>query len=97
MIISINEIVELVNKKNDITIVTADHGNLEDMSEKWVTSHTCNPVMFNIIDSQYNDEYVINNEIKEPGLGNVAATILNLLGFEKTEGFMDSLIKYTGN
>ena len=64
------------------------------MSEKWVTSHTCNPVMFNIIDSQYNGEYVINNEIIDPGLGNVAAIILNLLGFEKPEGYIDSLIKF---
>ena len=83
-----------MNKKNGITIVTADHGNLEDMSEKWQTSHTCNPVMFNIIDSQYDGEYVINNEIKEPGLGNVAATILNLLGYEKPDIFMESLIRF---
>ena len=90
----VKEIVEVVNKKNGITIVTADHGNLEDMSPRWQTSHTCNPVMFNIIDSQYNGEYVINNEIKEPGLGNVAATILNLLGYEKPEDYMESLIKF---
>ena len=50
--------------------------------------------MFNIIDSQYKEEYVINDQLKEPGLGNVAATIINLLGFEKPEGFMDSLIKF---
>ena len=75
-------------------IVTADHGNLEDMSPEWQTSHTCNPVMFNIIDSQYKEEYVINSKIEDSGLGNVAATILNLLGFEKPESYMNSLIKY---
>ena len=32
-----SEIVELVNKKNEITIITADLGNLEDMSEQWKT------------------------------------------------------------
>ena len=51
--------------------------------------------MFNIIDSQYNGEYIMNDELKSPGLGNVAATILNLLGFEKPEGFMDSLIRFS--
>jgi len=83
-----------LNKKNGIAIVTADHGNLEDMSLEWQTSHTCNPVMFNIIDSQYKEEYNINYELNNPGLGNVAATILNLLGFEKTEGYKKSLIKF---
>ncbi len=93
----VKEIADVVNEKNGITIVTADHGNLEDMSPDWVTSHTCNPVMFSIIDSQYNGEYELNNDIKDPGVGNVAATILNLLGFEKPEGYMDSLIKITDN
>ena len=50
--------------------------------------------MFNIIDSQYKEEYVINSKIEDSGLGNVAATILNLLGFEKPESYMNSLIKY---
>ncbi|MBN1215547.1 MAG: phosphoglycerate mutase (2,3-diphosphoglycerate-independent) [Candidatus Lokiarchaeota archaeon] len=90
----VREIVDLVNKINGIVIVTADHGNLEDMSKEWQTSHTCNPVMFNIIDSQYNNEYTINNEIKEPSLGNVAGTIINLLGYENPNNFMESLIKF---
>ena len=91
----VKEVVDLVNEMNGITIITADHGNLEDMSPRWQTSHTCNPVMFNIIDSQYNGEYIINDEIKNPGLGNVAATILNLLGFKSPDTFMESLIKFS--
>ena len=90
----VKEIVDLINEKKGIAIVTADHGNLEDMSPEWQTSHTCNPVMFNIIDSQYKEEYVINDQLKEPGLGNVAATILNLLGYEKPDDYMESLIKF---
>jgi len=58
------------------------------------TSHTLNPVMFAIVDSEYNNEYVVNDTIQEPSLGNIAATIVNLLGYEKPEGFMDSLIKF---
>ena len=90
----VKEIVELVESLNGITIITADHGNLDDMSDRWKTSHTLNPVMFAIIDSGYNNEYVIKDDMEAPGLGNCAATILNLLGYEKPEGFMDSLIKF---
>ncbi|MHA1490657.1 MAG: 2,3-bisphosphoglycerate-independent phosphoglycerate mutase [Promethearchaeota archaeon] len=91
--ICVKEIVEIVNKKNGITIVTADHGNIDEMNE-FKTSHTLNPVMFAIVDSGYNNEYVVNDQIEEPALGNIAATILNLLGYEKPEGYMDSLIKF---
>ncbi|MBN1215558.1 MAG: hypothetical protein JXA99_08940 [Candidatus Lokiarchaeota archaeon] len=90
----VNKIVDSVINNNGIAIVTADHGNLEDMSLEWQTSHTCNPVMFNIIDPQYKEEYNINYELNNPGLGNIAATILNLLGFEKPEGYKKSLIKF---
>jgi len=89
----VNEIVDSVTALNGITIVTADHGNLDEM-EEFKTAHTLNPVMFAIIDSGYNNEYVINNEIKEPALGNIASTILNLLGYEKPVSFLNSLIKF---
>lgn len=90
----VKEIVETVNNLNGITIITADHGNLEYMAGNFETAHTLNPVMFAIVDSCYNNEYMINNEIREPALGNVAATILNLLGYEKPDTFLDSLIKF---
>ena len=89
----VKEICDLVNSKNGITLVTADHGNLDEMNE-YQTSHTLNPVMFAIVDSGYNKEYVINDAIHEPSLGNIAATILNLLGYQKPEEFMKSLIKF---
>ena len=50
--------------------------------------------MFAIVDSAYNGEYIIRDDINEPGLGNVAATILNLLGYQKPDTYMDSLIKF---
>ncbi len=90
----VKEVVELVETLNGIAIVTADHGNLEDMSGKWQTSHTTNPVMFAIIDSGYNGEYFINEKLENPGLGNIAATILNLLGYESPADFMKSLIAF---
>ncbi|MBN1802700.1 MAG: 2,3-bisphosphoglycerate-independent phosphoglycerate mutase [Candidatus Lokiarchaeota archaeon] len=89
----VKKIVELVNKMNGITVITADHGNLEEMNH-YKTSHTLNPVMFAIVDSMYNGEYEINENIDNPQLGNVAATLVNLLGYEKPTPFMESLIRF---
>ncbi|MFX1274136.1 MAG: 2,3-bisphosphoglycerate-independent phosphoglycerate mutase [Promethearchaeota archaeon] len=90
----VKDVVEVVNSKNGITIITADHGNLEEMKGKFETAHTLNPVMFSIIDSGYNNEYMINESIDTPDLGNIAATILNLLGYEKPDTFKESMIKF---
>ncbi|MFX0187682.1 MAG: 2,3-bisphosphoglycerate-independent phosphoglycerate mutase [Candidatus Hodarchaeota archaeon] len=90
----VKEIVDVVNSFEGITIITADHGNLEYMAGDFETAHTLNPVMFAIVDSGYNNEYIINEDIEEPALGNVAATILNLLGYKKPEKYLDSLIKF---
>ncbi|MFX1462138.1 MAG: 2,3-bisphosphoglycerate-independent phosphoglycerate mutase [Promethearchaeota archaeon] len=89
----VNEIVNTVTALKGIAVVTADHGNLDEM-EEFKTAHTLNPVMFNIIDSDYNNEYIINDKVKDPALGNIAATILNLLGYHKPENYLDSLIKF---
>ena len=93
------DIVELVNDLEGIIIITADHGNIEEM-DQLKTAHTLNPVMFAIVDSSYNNpfiissKYTINEQLQEPALGNVTATILNLLGYEKPEGYLDSLIQF---
>ncbi len=89
----VNEIVNTVTALKGIAVVTADHGNLDEM-EEFKTAHTLNPVMFTIIDSDYNNEYIINDKVKDPALGNIAATILNLLGYHKPDGYLDSLIKF---
>ncbi|TFF98719.1 MAG: 2,3-bisphosphoglycerate-independent phosphoglycerate mutase [Promethearchaeota archaeon] len=90
----VKETIEKIMQLDGIAIVTADHGNLEEMDEKHETAHSCNPIMFAIIDSQYNEEYIINKDIKIPGLGNIAATVLNLLGYQKPDTFMKSLLKF---
>ncbi|MHA1586762.1 MAG: 2,3-bisphosphoglycerate-independent phosphoglycerate mutase, partial [Candidatus Heimdallarchaeota archaeon] len=58
------------------------------------TAHSLNPVGFWIIDKNWKTEYVINPNVDDPGLSNVAATILNLLGFEKPDVYRESLIKF---
>jgi len=95
----VGRLIEAVNELGGVTIVTADHGNSDEM---WTekngvrspkTAHTLNPVPFIIIDSAWHGEYGINSEIKG-GLANVAGTILNLLGFENVADYEPSLIKF---
>ncbi len=95
----VGKLIDVVNELDGVTIVTADHGNCDEMwtEEKGIrqpkTAHTLNPVPFVIIDKNWHGEYAINREIKG-GLANVAATILNLLGFEKVADYEPSLIKF---
>jgi 2,3-bisphosphoglycerate-independent phosphoglycerate mutase len=95
----VSDLVEEVNRLNGITIITADHGNSDEMytlkNNQPVpkTSHTLNPVPFVIIDSHYNKEYELR-ELKSAGLSNVAATLCNLLGYEQPKDFDSSLIAF---
>ncbi len=56
------------------------------------TSHTLNPVPAIIYDPLFNGEYELDLTVKDPGLGNVAATLLNLLGYEAPEDYLPSLV-----
>ena len=93
----IGRILPVVEEMGGIAIITADHGNSDEMfSEKNgkrspKTAHTLNPVPFIIYDPQYNGEYEMA-KVENPGLSNVASTILNLLGFEKIKDYDASLI-----
>jgi len=92
-------LIKVVDELGGITVVTADHGNADEMfteknGKKVVrTAHTLNPVPFVIMDSAYQGEYQMA-DLEKKGLSNVAATLLNLLGFEKPEGYDPSLITF---
>ncbi len=96
---AVGKLIEVVKELNGVVLITADHGNADEMWKEKngkravVTSHTLNPVPFAIVDSGYQGEYVIS-DVKKPGLANVAATVLNLLGYEKPEDYEPSLIKF---
>jgi 2,3-bisphosphoglycerate-independent phosphoglycerate mutase len=76
---------------------TADHGNADCMwTEKKgvrapMVSHTKNPVPFIIKDFSEVNRFSLK-PIDNPGLSNVAATILNLLGYRAPEDYDPSLI-----
>jgi 2,3-bisphosphoglycerate-independent phosphoglycerate mutase len=75
-------------------IVTADHGNADDMidfeSDQPNTYHTKNPVPFLIISEKFKDKKLRDDGV----LGNIAPTILDILDIEKPK-LMDknSLLK----
>jgi len=95
----VGELLTIIEEIGGIAVVTADHGNADEMftiDKKGVksvkTAHTLNPVPFVIYDPLYQGEYRIA-DIKEKGLSNIAATLLNLLGYEKPEDYDPSFIE----
>ena len=93
----LQRLLTVIDELNGIMIVTADHGNADEMftvknGKKDVkTSHTLNPVPFVIYDPNDSHEYEIAN-VQEPSLTNIAGTILNLLGYQIAEDYDESLI-----
>jgi len=73
-------------------IIIADHGNIEEMFDEAgnvLTKHTTNPVPFMLISEKYK-----NVKLKDNGsLANVAPTVLELLGIEKPDTMVESMIK----
>lgn len=94
----VGRLVEKIIALNGIAIITADHGNAEEMLQKDgispKTSHTTNKVGFWIVDPNWNGEYKLNLEMEDAGLSNIAATVLNLLGYEAPEIYRKSLIRF---
>lgn len=94
----VGQLLEAIDALDGIAIITADHGNVEDMfsiknGEKIPkTSHTLNPVPFIINDPLYNNEYSVKTDL-QGGLTHIAATVCNLLGYEKPAGYDESIIR----
>ncbi len=63
-----------------IMVITADHGNCEDMGGRWQTSHTLNKVPLILVDKN-NGAGV--TRLRNGGLADVAPTILELMGMKK--------------
>ncbi len=97
----LKRVIDAVLDKKGIVLVTADHGNCEEMKTgkgKPVTSHSLNPVPCFIIDSDLDARpYIIGtSEIDTPGIANITATFLNLLGYEAPSLYEKSLLKFVG-
>ena len=92
--ISLKRIIEAVNKLGGITIITADHGNAEELMEdgKPKTSHTTNKVPCIFVDDTENAK---NYKLAEGdfGLANLASTITMLLDKEPAANWLPSVIE----
>ena len=96
----VGELLKVIEELDGIAVVTADHGNSDEMfstaedgTRTVRTAHSLNPVPFVIHDPRYAGEYEMNCG-RHPGLSNVAATLLNLLGFEKVQDYDGSLVRF---
>ncbi len=106
----LGRIVPVIEEVKGILIVTADHGNLEEMYEKDKktgkiiydengnpkpkTAHTLNPVPFIVYDPSGKEKILFNPEVKNPSLTNIAATCFQLLGLEPPDIYDPPLLLF---
>jgi 2,3-bisphosphoglycerate-independent phosphoglycerate mutase len=104
--IALARLLPVVDAAQGVAIITADHGNADEMYEldkkgqpvsdgaggfKAKTSHTLNPVPCILYDNQTNGGLRLRTD-KKFGLSSLAATTVNLLGYEAPSSWDDSLL-----
>ena len=106
--LQLERILSVVDKLGGVALITADHGNADEMYEidkktlqpkadkngkfKAKTSHTLNTVPCIFYDNFNNDKYSVKEDNGNFGLSNVAATMVNLLGYEAPDMWDESII-----
>ena len=106
MDLQIGRLKEAIEKAGGIMVITADHGNADDMYEhakngdvkcyddgepKAKTSHSLNPVPCIIYDPEYKGEY--SKELNEGlGISSIPATCIELMGFVPPADYDKSII-----
>lgn len=105
---SLAKLAAAVNEINGTFIITADHGNSDDMAQRDkkgkplkdekgnvlpLTSHTLAPVPVFIGGSGLDPRVSMRTDLPKAGLANVTATFINMLGFEAPADYEPSLIK----
>jgi len=106
----LGRLVKAVEKAGGVLVVTADHGNCDDMFEHnkktgeilrnpdgspcAKTSHSLNPVPFIVYDPEYKGEYDQHDLIEGLGISSIAATCVSLLGFFPPEDYDPSPLKF---
>ena len=81
--LQLKRIAERVDALGGMMIITADHGNAEELLDadgNPKTAHTVNPVPCIFYDNTKNRGTYRSADVKQPGLSNLAATVAILLG-----------------
>ena len=106
--LQLKRLLDVVDELKGVAVITADHGNADEMYEvdkkgmpkadkngkfKAKTSHTLNPVPCIIYDNFYANAYEVKADNGQFGLSDVAATVVNLLGYEAPAMWDESLIE----
>jgi len=104
--LSVGRLMKAIEAENGILIVTADHGNADEMYEldkqgelkldgngnpKPKTSHTLNPVPCYIYDPSGQANAKLT-ELDTPGISSLAATSMVLLGYEPPADYDSALV-----
>ena len=105
--LAVGRIAAAVRRAGGTLIVTADHGNADDMVERekdgapklsqsgkprWRTSHSLNPVPCYIL-TPPSGAWGLTEGLNNAGLANMAATIVALLGYQVPEEYESSLVR----
>ena len=109
----LGRLLKAAKETNTILIVTADHGNADEMLEldkktgrlvftkdhkcKVKTSHTLRPVPLAIYNAEFLPKQPSINTIPGKGLSQVAATALELAGFKAPSFYEPSLLLWTAS
>ncbi len=107
--LQLERILKVVDKLHGAALITADHGNADEMYEmdkksgqpkagkdgsfKSKTSHTLNRVPCIIYDNFSADKYTVKADEGKFGLSNVAATMVNMLGYDAPSMWDESIIE----
>ena len=88
---AVGKVVKEIQKQNGVLIITADHGNAEQMIDNKTgephTAHTTNPMPIILIGME-------NIELKQGKLADIAPTMLDIMGLEKPKEMTgNSIIK----
>ncbi len=107
--LALRRLLGAVESLRGVALITADHGNADEMYErtkegaidcdratgqpKPKTSHSLNPVPFILADYAGPGARALSEDLPDAGLANVAATVLEILGYRAPEEYEPSLLR----